>query len=342
MRASLIFLIFIALLSCEKKQTITLDKSGGTGTVNDKYDPPFPMDASNVKFYQNIEYGTHQRNKFDIFLPKSTQKTGIVIFIHGGAFVGGDKSFAYSTSKFKNIINGFLSKDIAFASINYRLLENNDEDGVLKSVNDSKKALQFIRHYADSFNINKNDVVLMGGSAGAGTSLWLALRDEMANTSMSQSIEGESTRVKGVVAIETQASYNLLEWSDNIFYEYQPQGFDFNTIKSLVSEPVVLQLYGIDNLNELQSPQIQTDRSVLSFLGQLTSDDPEIYMESASIDYVMPLNADDLYHHPLHAKILMDKAASVNVQTRTYLPKLNIDTRNGEDIIDFVVRKIGE
>lgn len=342
MRILVAFFVIFTIVSCEKEQPFVLDNNGSSGSINNEFPPPFPMEVSDVKFHENVEYGSEERNVFDIFLPNSTEKTGIVIFIHGGAFTGGDKNFAYSTDRFKNLINDFVEENIAFATINYQLLKNEEDEGVLKSLTDSKNALQFIKYYADSFNIDKNKVILMGASAGAGTSLWLALRDEMANNTAIQGIEGESTRVKGVVAMETQASYNLLEWSDNIFYEYQAQGFDFNTIKSIVSEPVVLQLYGIDDLSELHSPQIQYDRNVLSFLNQLTSDDPEIYMETTSIDYTLPSNPNALYHHPLHAKVLMEKAASVNVPTKVFIPKMNIDTRNGEEIIDFVVRKLEE
>ncbi|WP_262494886.1 hypothetical protein [Brumimicrobium mesophilum] len=40
--------------------------------------------------------------------------------------------------------------------------------------------------------------------------------------------------------------------------------------------------------------------------------------------------------------MLSEKAASVNVDSRVYLPTMNIDTRNGESAVDYVIRKLDE
>ncbi|WP_107040030.1 alpha/beta hydrolase [Brumimicrobium mesophilum] len=346
MKILLLTLSFLTLISCSELSSILIEADpqnptspeptqGGTET-------PFPVSASGVTFLENIEYGTHSRNKFDLFMPKSDRPTGIVIFIHGGGFVGGDKNLAYTNKSSALFINEILKKNIAFATINYQLLVKNDVDGVMKSLNDTKKALQFIRMNAQTYNLKKSDIILMGGSAGAGASLWLALKDDMANSAKNETTSGESTRVKGVIAIQTQASYDLLEWSSTVFNEYKPQGFDFNTISTLISERAIKQFYGVRNMEEVMSPNLQKERDELDFLSELTSDDPELYLENTAVSYKFPSNANALLHHPLHSKLLMDKANSVNVKTRVYLPTMNLDTREGEDMIDFVVRKFKE
>lgn len=346
MKILLLIISFLSLVSCSELASILIDANPDKPTsprpTQGSSDTPFPISVPGVTFLENIEYGTHSRNKFDLFLPKSESPTGIVIFMHGGGFIGGDKSFAYTSKELNLLINGFLNKNIAFATINYRLLERNQNDGVLNSLEDTKRALQFIRLNAETYNLNKSDVILMGASAGAGASLWIALSDEMAKTSSKGKLEGESTRVKGVIAVQTQGSYDLLEWPSTVFKEYQAQGFDLETITSLTSESVLLQFYGVNSMKELQTPALQSVRNGLDFLSELTSDDPELYLESKPIKYVFPTNANALYHHPLHSKVLMDKANSVNVQTRTYLPTMKIDTRNGENMLDFAVRKLSE
>ena len=42
----------------------------------------------------NVPYGSDTRQKMDIFLPagRSSDKTPVIIYIHGGAWVDGDKS----------------------------------------------------------------------------------------------------------------------------------------------------------------------------------------------------------------------------------------------------------
>ena len=52
---------------------------------------PFNIDGIKAD-YIHQSYGDHKRNKFDMWLAKSENPTPLVIYIHGGGFVGGDKS----------------------------------------------------------------------------------------------------------------------------------------------------------------------------------------------------------------------------------------------------------
>ena len=303
--------------------------------------PPFELTLSSPTFYENISYGECERNVFDIFIPNSIDPTPLVVFIHGGGFTGGDKSIPYTNAGFQQLIDNLLAQNIAFATINYRFLLENETEGVLKPLNDSKRALQFIKYYSHSLNLDKNKVVLLGSSAGAGTSLWLAFSDDMSTVNSSDGVLRESTRVQGLVCTETQSSYDILEWHNSTFLEYQPFGLDFDSIVNLVGEPTLLKFYGVNSMSELDTLAIEQDRMKLDMLNLLTSDDPEFYLSNSNNDYVYPTTNAELLHHPLHSKVLMDKALIENVPTVVYLPSMNIDTRNGESIYDFIIRKIG-
>jgi len=214
------------------------------------------------------------------------------------------------------------------ASINYRFINDNDTEGVLKSLNDSKRALQFIKYHANNLNINKNKILLIGSSAGAGTSLWIGLSDDMALDNSSDP--------------STQSSYDVVEWHNSTFYEYQSQGLDFEAILNLAGEQTLLNFYGINNLSELNSPEIQAIRVRLDMLGLLSSDDPEILVSNADVPYTYPENNADLLHHPLHAKAILDNATQNNVVCKAYIPQMGIDNTNGESILEFIIRKIGD
>ncbi|MCF6168595.1 hypothetical protein [Lutibacter sp.] len=92
-------------------------------------------------------------------------------------------------------------------------------------------------------------------------------------------------------------------------------------------------------MSELNTTAIQQDRIKLDMINLLTSDDPELYLLNSNNDYVYPTTNTQLLHHPLHSKVLMDKAIIENVPVVVYLPSMNIDTRNGESILDFIIRK---
>ena len=83
--------------------------------------------------------------------------------------------------------------------------------GILSSLNDSKRFLQFVRFNHKKFNVDKNKIGVYGASAGAGTSLWLAFSDEMSEPLSEDPIARESTRLV-VCALATQATYDFFQW----------------------------------------------------------------------------------------------------------------------------------
>src|SRR6185436_1601381 len=122
--------------------------------------------------HADLSYGPHASNKLDLWLTKSDRPTPLVVFIHGGGFVGGDKSSASSAA-----IKQCLDAGVSFASINYRFRSEVPINTVLR---DSARAIQFLRSKAKEYNIDPVRVGTFGGSAGAGTSLWLAFHNDLA------------------------------------------------------------------------------------------------------------------------------------------------------------------
>jgi hypothetical protein len=304
--------------------------------------PPFELSNSG-KFAEDISYDEDVENQFDIFIPESENLTGIEVYIHGGSFVFGDNSSVYVESNTQNTINSLLENNQAFASINYHLFEENETEGVIASLNDAKRCLQFIRFHADVFNVNKENIVLMGNSAGAGTALWIAFNPEMANHDAEDAILQESTRVKGAAVVQTQATYDLQRWEDDIFDSYN-FSIEAITESSDNLEQLFLAFYGIDNLEDVNSPEIQDYRDAIDMLDLLTSDDPEFFVDNTTVPADPPTNLDLIFHHPFHAKVLQERAQEVNAESVFYYgqnPPLFEDP-SGETELEFLLRKLSE
>jgi len=160
---------------------------------------PSPIDLEGIqaRFHADVAYGDNSLNKFDIFIARTKKPAPLVIYIHGGGFTIGDKSDAYAAGG-PFVIRELLKNGISFASVNYQLLEQKDEDGVIKPLNDCKRALQFIRSESEVLNIDKEKIVLYGFSAGAGASLWIGFNDDMADIDNDDPVLRESTRLKGI------------------------------------------------------------------------------------------------------------------------------------------------
>jgi hypothetical protein len=84
--------IFIALLllqSCTENEDINGQEVENTTL---EYSPsPIELNGIDVKFSKDISYGPYPKNTFDIFIPNSAEPTPLVIYIHGGGFLGGEK-----------------------------------------------------------------------------------------------------------------------------------------------------------------------------------------------------------------------------------------------------------
>ncbi|MBN2637637.1 MAG: hypothetical protein JXR65_00965 [Bacteroidales bacterium] len=331
------FLLFLNLVfsGCSKKETT--DNQLNLTSSN----PPFTL-TTKATFYKDVSYGSYDKNILDLFLPLSDHPTPLVIFIHGGGFKGGDKDDFYFEPGNIQLINYLLENKIAFSNLDYRFLEEDDTVGALRSMRDCKIALQFLRYYAPTLNIEKSDVVLLGSSAGAGTSLWIAFHDDMAIPDSPDKILQESTRVKGAVCADVQATYDVLQWPDTVFAQYKSQGMSLSYMENLEGDSTITKFYGVKSISELYTDALKKRRKEMDFLHMLTGDDPEFYLLNTDVEDVFPSTSPVLLHHPLHSKTLLDRAYLVHVSTRAYISSMNIDTRNGESITDFILRKTKE
>ena len=184
--------------------------------------------ARPVPTVANYEYGNEsERQVFDFWQAKSDKPTPVVLLIHGGGWMGGDKT-SYGTQAIKP----YLDAGISVASLNYRFIpqamEQKVEPPVKAPLHDAARALQTIRSKAKEWNIDPTRVGATGGSAGACTSLWLAFHDDLADPKSSDPIARESTRLTCAAVSGAQTSLDpkeLREWMPNANYAGHAFGF---------------------------------------------------------------------------------------------------------------------
>ncbi|MEM1001497.1 MAG: alpha/beta hydrolase [Bacteroidota bacterium] len=341
-KTSIVLLLFLCFTCAEE----SAEPVGENNTIEFETSPsPIPLGDIQASFIQNISYGPDERNVFDIYLPTSEAPTPLVIYIHGGGFLGGEKENAYTslwngTWDFPSEIRLLLSENIAFASINYRLLAfEGDQEGVIKPLSDSKRCLQYIRSISPDLNIDPYNIVLCGSSAGAGTSQWLAFSDDMADPNNEDPVLRESTRVNGFAVKATQASYDLLRYESDIFNDY-----NFSWLAYFEMDPSMqdrfMSFYGIDQLSEFNSVEITNYRQNIDMLGMLSSDDPEFWVSNPQNPVVEPTQANILNHHAYHARTLKEFADAVGVPNVIF--HAEYEDPSGEEVVDFMIRKAKE
>src|SRR5690606_7849191 len=160
----------------------------------DKNEITYPTNEDII--LENISYGPHDRNKMDIMLPsgRNTSKTKVLVLIHGGGWIGGDKSDFDAIIDRNNIEE--LKKqfpDIAVFTLNYRLATL-DGNQFPAAEQDIKMALDFIFTNANSYQVNANATYILGGSAGA-------------HLAALYTVKNPSARLKGTIGIS--GAYDL-------------------------------------------------------------------------------------------------------------------------------------
>jgi len=161
------------------------------------------------KSFENVSYGGHARNVFDLWQAQSNTPTPLLIYIHGGAWLNNDKSHIDGRVD----VQYWLDRGVSVASISYR----HSSDSMLPApVHDAARFLQFIRYNATSYNIYPAKIALQGSSAGGCTSLYLALHDDLADPSATDPVKRESTRVLGAYAQAAQTTIDPIEISELI------------------------------------------------------------------------------------------------------------------------------
>ena len=253
-----------------------------------------------------VKYGEHPRQVLDFWQAKSDAPTPVVIMIHGGGWVNGDKS------GYQNGVQPFLKAGISVVAINYRLVTQAVEKEIKPPVKwpleDAARAVQFVRSKAKDWNLDKTRIAATGGSAGACSSLWLLYHDDLADPKSTDPIARESTRLfcAAVNGAQTTLDPKLLrEWMPNARYG----GHAFGIRNEKERDGAFQKFF---EQRESLLPWIKE----YSPLKHVTSDDPPVFMEfpSQKKPPVKGEAQDDPTHSALSGMILMEKLKEAKVE----------------------------
>jgi hypothetical protein len=295
---------------------------GNTFESNQQLDP-VNIRGKRASFI-NERYGEHPRNTFDIWLAESDLPSPLVIYIHGGGFLTGDKSKYHNS---EDLVR-FLDAGISVATINYRFMTDAPY-GIRASLYDSKRCLQYIRYNSEKYNIDKNRIACSGGSAGAGTSLWLAFHDDMADLSNPDPVLRESTRLICAGAFATQSTYDIFQWEKIV---------GIPMAATHAQRMAIAAAFGLKNINGQDLYEYTEIRRELDFLSEMDKDDPPVFVCNKHKNGI-PSNEDEINHHPLHAKAIKMKAEEVGLEAVVYAPALGIIDPSGKDLVGFFLEK---
>ncbi len=119
-----------------------------------------PKDGVLVR--RDLAYGTHPRQVLDIYGPEQCADAPLVVFVHGGAFVDGEKD--RTPEFYANICIWFARHGIVCANIEYR---SAPEAQYPAGTEDVRDACQWFAAHASTYGIDIGRLFVFGHSAGA-------------------------------------------------------------------------------------------------------------------------------------------------------------------------------
>lgn len=247
----------------------------------------------------NVSYGPHERHVLDFYQARSEKSAPVLVYIHGGGFVAGNKnSFPPA------ILRGALEAGVSCAAIHYRFVDG--EKIIFPAPQlDGAREVQFIRSRAKEWNLDPKRVACFGGSAGAGISMWIAFHDDLKKPESPDPVERESTRILAVGTFGGQGTYDPIK------------------IRDLVGgraweHPSLLKVYGLKTTEEAlnPSPAVRKLYDDSAAITHLTRDDPPLFMVYSEPDIVPPPDSrpGQFIHHPNFGKQLKARMDELKIE----------------------------
>ena len=231
--------------------------------------PPAANSSLIKRKWLNISYATiSPAQKLDIYLPKKGNGPfRVIISIHGGAFMFGDKADEQVNPMLEGLKHGY-----AVVSINYRL---SGEALFPKNINDVKAAIRWVKANAVSYKMDPNKIAVWGGSAGgnlaalAGTSADVKQLEDLSLGNANQ-----SSRIQAVVDWFGPTNFLLMDEQLKETGNGKPDHSDANSPESkLLGQKIT----AIPSKVQLANPETY-----------ISKDDPPFLIEHGTKDQLVP------------------------------------------------------
>ncbi len=250
------------LVGCEKKPSQTV------------------LETDTYTVYRDVSYGDHIRHRYDICFPKENNKpNGLLLYIHGGGWVAGDKD-GYE----QEMVNTATTHHFVTATMDYRYVNYTDTH-CNDIITDISNCVSHIKGFAKEQGLELNKMITTGGSAGGHLSLIYAYK----------------MRVKSEITPVAVISYcGITDFTDPNFYNLEDKDWQ-KQITSMLERAAGQKLS--DGINDKERAKL-LDISPINFVDENTI--PTILAHGEKDNVVPYSNAVSLYEKLCNFSIKCD------------------------------------
>ncbi len=163
-----------------------------------------------------LDDGCGGSQQVDIYRSDEPGPNPVIVYFHGGGFVGGDKVGAIS-----EYLNAARDAGWDIVSVNYRLTTPDDANAFPAAVSDAKRVVRWVKANADAQDWDAGNVAAMGHSAGGNLAGMLAVTaDEpgLEASDLPADLAATDSSVIGVVALNPVSDLTLFganpDWTE--------------------------------------------------------------------------------------------------------------------------------
>ena len=282
--------------------------------------PPV-ADTSGIKTkFIDVQYANlSATQKLDIFLPNEGKGPfPLIIEIHGGGFMMGQKSGAISP-----MLEG-LKRNYAVASINYRLSK---EAQFPAAVNDVKAAIKFLRANAGKYNLDPNKFASWGGSAGGNLSAMAAVSGDV--KSLIDPALGNAE-----VSDKVQAA---IDWFGPIYFSTMDAEFAALGSSGKMGPTNAMSSAESKYLGkQVGTPEAQPLVEAASPMTYITKDDPPMYIQHGTADRNIPITQSMNFAQKLGEAIGKEKVVFEKIEGEGHGGSKFDAPENAQKLLDFL------
>lgn len=237
-------LVAIDVPSADASAALFMQRLGGMGQGGGRFargrdSTPVQL-AAGIRSQRDVAYGPAPRQALDVYAPAAALGAPVIVMVHGGAWMLGDKG---AKGVVEGKANRWVPRGFVFVSVNYRMVP---EVTVAEEAQDVARALAFVQRHAAQWGGDGQRVVLMGHSAGAHLVMLVSASSAIA------AAQGVKPWL-GTIALDS-AAYDVVELMQRPHFRFYDRAFG--------SDAAVWRA---------DSPTLQLDRRIVPVLAVCSS-----------------------------------------------------------------------